>query len=59
MAEPPEAAPAYALLQLIIGCLDEFGEKVKSGLDELDWMGRRELIRTLSFGIGISHTGRN
>ena len=34
-------------LQLIIGCLEEFSEKVKTGLDDLDWLGRRELIRTL------------
>lgn len=34
-------------LQLIIGRLEEFSNKVKTGLDELDWLGRRELIRTL------------
>ena len=34
-------------LQLIIGRLEEFGDKVKTGLDKLDWLGRRELIRTL------------
>jgi site-specific DNA recombinase len=34
-------------LQLIIGRLEEFSNKVQTGLDELDWLGRRELIRTL------------
>jgi site-specific DNA recombinase len=31
-------------LQLIIGRLDEFSTKVRSGLDEMDWRGKRELI---------------
>jgi site-specific DNA recombinase len=31
-------------LQLIIGRLDEFGAKVRGRLDEMDWMGKRELI---------------
>ncbi|MCP5092284.1 MAG: recombinase family protein, partial [Gammaproteobacteria bacterium] len=34
-------------LQLIIGRLETFSDKVKSSLNELDWMGRRELIRTV------------
>ncbi len=34
-------------LQLIIGRLETFSDKVKTSLNELDWMGRRELIRTL------------
>jgi site-specific DNA recombinase len=34
-------------LQLVIGRLEAFSEKVKTGLDDLDWLGRRELIRTL------------
>jgi len=34
-------------LQLVIGRLEVFSEKVKTGLDDLDWLGRRELIRTL------------
>lgn len=34
-------------LQLVIGRLEAFGDKVKTGLEQLDWAGRRELIRTL------------
>ena len=34
-------------LQLIIGHMEEFSARVKSGLENLDWNGQRELIRTL------------
>jgi site-specific DNA recombinase len=34
-------------LQLIIGRLQEFAEKVKAGLQECDWSTRREIIRAL------------
>lgn len=34
-------------LQLVIGRMEEFSEKVKMGLEKLDWNGQRELIRTL------------
>lgn len=34
-------------LQLVIGRVEEFSAKVKDGLAQLDWHGRRELIRTL------------
>jgi site-specific DNA recombinase len=34
-------------LQLIIGRLEEFSAKVHDRLEDLDWLGRRELIRTL------------
>jgi site-specific DNA recombinase len=36
-----------AELQLIIGRLEAFAEKVSAGLGQLDWSERRELIRTL------------
>jgi site-specific DNA recombinase len=36
-----------AELQLIIGRLEEFSEKVSAGLERSDWTSRRELIRTL------------
>ncbi len=36
-----------AELQLVIGRLEVFSARVSAGLDELDWVGRRELIRTL------------
>jgi len=34
-------------LRLVIGRLQEFGERVKGGLDQADWMTRREIIRAL------------
>jgi site-specific DNA recombinase len=40
-------AQQQADLQLVIGRLEEFSAKVKMGLEQLDWQGRRELIRTL------------
>jgi len=36
-----------AELQLIIGRVEEFAAKVSAGLERFDWLGRRELIRTL------------
>ena len=40
-------ARQQADLQLIIGRLEEFSAKVHNRLEDLDWLGRRELIRTL------------
>lgn len=34
-------------LQLVISRLEEFSVQVREGLEQLDWAGRRELIRTL------------
>jgi site-specific DNA recombinase len=34
-------------LRLIISRLEEFAMKVRDGLDEADWLTKRELIRTL------------
>jgi len=34
-------------LRLVIGRLQEFGDRVKGGLDQADWMTRREIIRVL------------
>jgi site-specific DNA recombinase len=42
-----EQSHQQAELQLIIGRLEEFSAKVSKGLGQLDWLGRRELIRTL------------
>ena len=36
-----------AELQLIIGRVEEFAAKVKSGLERADWNSRREIVRTL------------
>jgi len=40
-------AQTQADLQLVIGRLEEFGAKVQGGLEQLDWHGQRDLIRTL------------
>lgn len=48
-------AQQQSQLQLIIGRLEEFSAKVKTGLDDLDWLGRRELIRTLVKRVEIDH----
>jgi site-specific DNA recombinase len=34
-------------LTLILGRLDEFAARVKTGLQEADWLTRREIIRAL------------
>ncbi|MHC4696268.1 MAG: hypothetical protein ACYTFA_05965 [Planctomycetota bacterium] len=34
-------------LRLVIGRLEEFAERVKGGLNETDWMTRRQIIRAL------------
>jgi len=33
--------------QLVLGRIDEFAQRVRAGLDGLDWQGRRDLVRTL------------
>jgi site-specific DNA recombinase len=40
-------AQSQADLQLVIGQLEVFSVKVQGGLEQLDWHGQRELIRTL------------
>ena len=40
-------AQTQADLQLVIGRLEAFSAKVQGGLEQLDWHGRRDLIRTL------------
>lgn len=34
-------------IQLVIGRLEEFASRVKSGLEQANWMARRDIIRTL------------
>ncbi len=34
-------------LRASLACLDEFSEQIRNGLDQADWMTRREIIRTL------------
>jgi site-specific DNA recombinase len=40
-------AQQQAELQVVMSRLEEFSAKVTAGLEQLDWHGRRELIRTL------------
>ena len=41
------AAQQETNLQLVIGRLEQFASAVEGNLDKLDWLGRRDLIRTL------------
>ncbi len=50
-----EEGKHHAELQLIIGRLEAFGAKVSTGLEQLDWFGRRDLIRTLVKRVEIDH----
>ncbi|KFB72611.1 MAG: Transposase [Candidatus Accumulibacter phosphatis] len=52
-------AQQHVNLQLVIGRLEEFGTKVKTGLEQLDWAGRRELIRTLVKRVEIGQDSVN
>ncbi|MFC7739514.1 hypothetical protein ACFQX4_28130, partial [Roseomonas sp. GCM10028921] len=51
------AHEAERSLQLVIGRLDEFAGRVRAGLDELDWHGRREIIRALVRRIEVNRDG--
>jgi site-specific DNA recombinase len=42
-----DVAASQADLRLVIGRLDDFAAKVKDGLEEADWLTRREIIRAL------------
>ena len=44
-------------LRLVIGRLQEFGARVKGGLDQADWMTRREVIRALVRRVEIDEEG--
>ena len=54
-----EQANGETELQLVIGRLDEFSARVKTGLETLDWWGRRDLLRTLVKRVDIDHTQIN
>jgi site-specific DNA recombinase len=41
------AHEAERSLQLVIGRLQAFADRIRAGLDNLDWAGRREIIRAL------------
>src|SRR4051794_8375880 len=42
-----EAAEAERELTLVVGQLEDFAAKIRGGLDDLDWQGRRDIIRSL------------
>jgi site-specific DNA recombinase len=42
-----EQEAQQAELRLVIGCLEEFAQRVDQGLEASDWMARREIIRAL------------
>ena len=48
-------AQTQAELQVVIGRLEEFSAKVQGGLEQLDWHGRRQLIRTLVKRVEIDY----
>jgi site-specific DNA recombinase len=50
-----EAAEAERNLFLVTGRLEDFAAKVRQGLDGLDWLGRREIIRALVRRIEVDH----
>jgi len=52
-------AQQHVNLQLVIGRLEEFSTKVTTGLEQLDWTGRRELIRTLVKRVEIGQDSVN
>ena len=49
------ADEAERSLQLVIGRLAEFAGRVRTSLDQLDWHGRRDIIRALVRRIEIDH----
>ena len=52
-------AQQHVNLQLVIGRLEKFSTKVTTGLEQLDWAGRRELIRTLVKRVEIGQDSVN
>ncbi|WP_100253840.1 recombinase zinc beta ribbon domain-containing protein [Methylobacterium sp. UNC300MFChir4.1] len=42
-------------LKLVIGRLEAFADRVRAGLDTLNWAGRREIIRALVRRIEVDH----
>ena len=49
------ANEAECSLHLVIGRLADFAGRVRDGLDQLDWHGRRDIIRALVQRIEIDH----
>jgi site-specific DNA recombinase len=53
--EALEAAEAERTLSIVTGRLEDFAAKVSQGLDGLDWLSTREIIRALVRRIEIDH----
>jgi site-specific DNA recombinase len=50
-------AEAERELSLVVVHLEDFAQRVCQGLDRLDWLGRREVVRTLVRRIEIDREG--
>jgi site-specific DNA recombinase len=50
-----DAAALHAELQLLIGRLEDLAAQVKAGLEQADWISRRELIRALVKRVEVDH----
>ena len=50
-----DEAALQAELRLIIGRLEDFAAQVTQGLDQADWLTRRELMRTLVKRVAVDH----
>src|SRR5215208_4576454 len=50
-------AEAQRELSLVVAHLEEFAQRVCQGLDDLDWLERREIVRALVRRIEIDHEG--
>src|SRR4051794_19091474 len=55
--ETVSEAEAQRELLLVVAHLEEFAQRVCRGLDDLDWLERREIVRALVRRIEIDHEG--
>ena len=51
-----ESESQRAELQLVIGHLQEFADRIKSGLHDADWLTRREILRALVKRVEVDET---
>ncbi|MGK3960066.1 recombinase family protein [Sorangium sp. So ce118] len=57
LKEAEERLAETETLQAVAGRLQDFAERVKHGLDRLDWQERRQLVRTLVARVEIDEAG--
>jgi hypothetical protein len=50
-----DKAAMHTELRLIIGRLEDFAAKVQHGLEEADWLSKREIIRALVKRVEVTH----